>query len=336
MSFVQTVQGRGAPTSNIDILKDWLIEHLGVAYRGYLLLDPYIMDNYAKISITTGENRTLIPAITVPMASQETRYIELPINSQSYKLVYTYGTLDEEKRNYLVIGKKAKYYYQKNQKTQGIDIRLGKRVIATHQLETIWKVKDGSSQLMRHNNFNDFVGELIIPEVPRGFLTTINNKTDFNLDDIGWKTIFGLINDIRPPEKQREKSEAVLRKKWMKKLTDVNSNDVVTDEYGVWPTKTSIDVLRTQPDGSITIYEIKIGTGTPINLYQLKMYWDGLVINGKQPKEAILLVEDYRSNLKEMADMMNSSLNPPDFSSNQMSSKYNFVIKKHSEVGLDE
>ena len=279
----------------------------------------------------------MIPDVIVPMASQETRYFDVELNSKNYRLTYKYGLLDEEKRNHLVYDKKAKYYYQKNQKTQGIDIRLGKRGIATHQLETIWKVKDGSSQLMRHNNFNDFVGELIIPEVPRGFLTTINNKTDFNLDDDGWKTIFGLINEIRPPEKQREKSETVLRKKWMKKLTDVNPNDAVTDEYGVWPTKTSIDVLRTQPDGSITIYEIKIGTGTPINLYQLKMYWDGLVLSGKQPKEEILLVEDYRTNLKEMADMMNSSLNPPNLpNNNQMSSKYNFMIKKHSEVGLDD
>ena len=80
------------------------------------------------------------------------------------------------KRDKLIKGKKAKFYYQQNQPTQGIDIRLGKRVIATWQFETIWNVS-------RHNSFNDFVGELLIPDLPRGVLSTTNTKTDFNLDD---------------------------------------------------------------------------------------------------------------------------------------------------------
>lgn len=34
LSFIQTVQGRGAPSKDLATLRTWLIEHLGVMYRG--------------------------------------------------------------------------------------------------------------------------------------------------------------------------------------------------------------------------------------------------------------------------------------------------------------
>ena len=71
-----------------------------------------------------------------------------------------------------------------------------------------------------------------------------------------------------------------------------------------------------------------MGTGSPINLYQLKMYWDGLVINKEQPKEGILLVEEFNNNLEEMANRMNK-LTPPN-----NSKPYNFKIERHSDKGL--
>ena len=52
-------------------------------------------------------------------------------------VIYVHGTLDKSKQEHLVLGGKARYYYQGTQPTQGIDIRLGKRVIATAQLGEI-------------------------------------------------------------------------------------------------------------------------------------------------------------------------------------------------------
>lgn len=239
-------------------------------------------------------------------------------------------------RDKLLYGKeKAKYYYQKNIPTQGIDIRLGKRVIATRQFETIWKTTDGRSQSDRHNNYSDFVGEVQIPELPRGILTTVNNKTDLNLDDPNWNVIFEELNKIRPPQKMREHSEASLKRSWMDMLKATDPNDTVTDEYPVWPTGARIDVFRQSSiDSSITIYELKAGRGDSIHLYQLKMYWDGSLLNGKQPKGAILLVEDLSPALEEMANEMNK-LTPPGL--NKIPSlPYNFRIEKHSGKGLDK
>ena len=335
LTFVRTVQGRGAPTTDLSNLRNWLIEHLGVSYRGYLSLNQLTQEPSARITVLINTNRLVVPPIEVPLGNTNVEYLEdVELAGECYRLQYRYGTLDEVKRDTLIHSQKAKYYYQNNIATQGIDIRLGDRVIATRQFETIWKTEDGRSQLARHNNYNDFAGELLIPELPRGVLTTINNKTDFNLDDANWIKIFERLNEIRPPKQIREKTEAAIKEKWISMLKATNPQDEITDEYSVWPTGTRIDVFRKRaaPDNSIIIYELKVGSGTPQQLYQLKMYWDGLLISGEQPKEAVLLVEEYSTALVSMANQMNTLPTPQ--VKGMPSSNYNFRLEKHADVQL--
>lgn len=328
LSFIQSVQGRGAPSKDMNSLRQWLIEHLGICYRGYLEQDSETYDSTGVIGVSIGNNTIAVPPVPVPIARMNTEYISVELGGHIYKLEYRYGTLDEVKRDKLVRGEKAKFYYQKNMPTQGIDIRLGKRVIATRQFETIWKTDDGNDQLSRHPNYNDFVGELLIQELPKGILSTVNNKTDFNLDDPDWVKIFEKLNEIRPQKQVREKSEQDLRKKWLRMLIATNPDDQISDEISVWPTGTKIDVYRKTNDGIILIYELKVGSGAPIHLYQLKMYWDGLVIGKQYPKEALLLVEDFNTALEEMANIMNH-LTPP-----EGSKPYNFKVGRLRDKGL--
>nr|EEK69101.1 hypothetical protein bcere0006_8290 [Bacillus wiedmannii] len=339
LTFIQTVQGRGARASDLSTLRTWLIEHLGVIYRGYLEIEDETGEPSGNIYVSIGEDRKRVPAVRVPMANSSIQRIDIELRGQTYTLEYTYGTLDEERVNRLVAGNKAKYYYQKNQTTQGIDIRVGKRVIATKQLENIWRKKKGEEEepISRHNRYNEFVGELLIPNLPRGVLTTINNKTDFNLDDADWERIFQKLNEYRPIEDIKDVTEKDLVKKWMGMIKATNPNDKVTDEFHVWPTGTRIDIYRETSNGEVYIYEMKVGDGSPIDLYQLKMYWDGLVLSGVQPSEAVLLVENYSSNLEEMANQMIEHLTPPLLvKGNKPSDPYNFKIEKHKDKGLRE
>lgn len=336
LSFLRTVQGRGGPSSNLSSLRMWLIEHLGVTYRGFLEQDPETQDTSARIKVSINSDTKVVPPVPVPFGNVTTKYIDVTLGTSTFRLIYKFGTLDEELRDQLLYkNEKAKYYYQNNQTTQGIDIRLGRRVIATRQFETIWKTSNGKAPLTRHNNYNDFLGELLIPEdIPRGILTTVNNKTDFNLDDPNWNIIFDELNSkYRPPEKIRETTEAGLRDKWKSMLQNTNPDDEITSEQSVWPSSTRIDVYRKSAiDHSIIIYELKAGKGAPIHLYQLKMYWDGLLLQGEQPKEAVLMVEDYDEKLQEMANIMNEMPTPN--LNNSPSLPYNFKIEKHRDKGL--
>lgn len=329
LRFIQTLQGRGAPAKDLAPLREWLIEHLGVLYRGYLEQDEKTFENSGVLVVSIGTDSVQVPPVQVPFGTAETKYIEVVVGGAVHNLEYKFGTLDEVKRDKLVRGKKARYYYQQNIPSQGIDIRLGKRVIATRQFETIWKTENGESQLARHNNYNDFLGELLIPELPRGVLTTVNTKTDFNLDDAEWTAIFEQLNQLRPRKQIREQSEAELRKKWLHMLRATNPEDEISDEVSVWPTGTAIDVYRKTATGRIIVYELKVGSGAPIHLYQLKMYWDGLVVDKKQkPSEAILLCNDFSTVLEEMANMMNKMMPP------EGSKPYNFKIEKLADKGL--
>jgi hypothetical protein len=337
LTFIQTVQGRGARAKDLNTLRAWLIEHLGVMYRGYFELEDDTGEPSGHIYVSIGEDRKRVPAVRVPMANSKTVRFDIEIGGQSYNLEYTYGTLDLERVEKLVAGNKAKYYYQKNQTTQGIDIRLGKRVIATKQLENIWRKRNGEDEepISRHNRYNEFVGELLIPDLPRGVLTTINNKTDFNLDDEDWEKIFQKLNEYRPVEDIKKYTEKGLVNKWIQMIKATNPNDTVTDEHHVWPTGNRIDIYRKTPTGEVYIYEMKVGSGSPIDLYQLKMYWDGLLLAGTQPSEGVLLVETFSSTLEEMSNLIMEHLTPPPLKGEtKPSDPYNFKIEKHHDKGL--
>jgi hypothetical protein len=159
LAIMQSVQGRGAKAQSLDTLRWWLVEHLGVMYRGYLDLDPISNEPCGSISLVTKDERWSVAPVHVPFSSTNLERFDLSIGGEKYTLEYTYGTLDTVKRDKLIRDTKAKYYYQGNQPTQGIDIRLGRRVIATRLFNEIWRGPDGTP-LSRHNDYNDFVGEL--------------------------------------------------------------------------------------------------------------------------------------------------------------------------------
>lgn len=328
IEYIRTVQGRGGPTNDIYKLRKWLIEHLGVFYRGYLTQDPktYEIDGVIRVSIE--KNRLRVNPVLVPFANSQKEYITLELDGIEYNLEYEYGTLDEIKRDKLVHDEKSQFYYLKNIPTQGIDVRLGKRVLATAMLDSIWKTQDGKSKLNRHNDYNDFVGEIKIPNVPRGILTTVNNKTDFNLDDTGWVKVFEELNKIKPPKTIREKTEKGLQNKWVEMLKATNPDELISDERHVWPTGVRIDAFRKKDNGDIIIYELKVGSAQPIHIYQLIMYWDGLEVSGETPREAVLIVEDYSNTIEEMISIINSELKT------KSGKSYNIKVEKHKDKGL--
>lgn len=328
IDYIRTVQGRGGPTNDIIKLRKWLVEHLGVFYRGYLTQDPTTFDVDGSIKVSIDKNRLRVNPVLVPYANSTIERFKVELDGTEYDIEYEFGTLDEIKRNQLVLGEKSQFYYLKNIPTQGIDVRLGKRVLATAMLDSIWKTQDGKSQLNRHNDYNDFVGEIRIPNVPRGLLTTVNNKTDFNLDDTGWVKVFEQLNNFKPPKTIREKTEKGLQNKWINMLKATNPDEVISDEKHVWPTGVKIDAYRKKENGDIVIYELKVGNAQPIHLYQLLMYWDGLEVTGETPREAILMVEDYSNTIEEMVSIINSELKT------KSGGSYNIKVEKHIDKNL--
>lgn len=322
---IQSVQTLGKKALDINNHLYRLREHLGVTYRGYLSQDPnndYRVDG--SIFVSLGEDKKIVPPIEIPMEGNKTDSFALEFNGRNETIIYNTGYINDVKKQALLEGNGLKEYYQENISTQGIDIRLGKRVIATKQLNKIFGVD-------RHNSYNSFVGEIIIPELPRNVLKTVNNKTDIDFDDSDWTKLIEFIRENYPLSKiDREQTEEGLRKEWILRLKANDHKDVVVSDKHVWPPGVRIDSYKSSfGTNDITIYELKIGSAKPIDLYQLKMYWDGLVLNGEFPKEAWLICETYDTRIQEMATKMNSITIP-----DPKSHAYNFILKTLDDVGL--
>ena len=333
MTIARTMQRQGnRRLTDLATMRTWLIEHLGVAYRGFLSLDGETLEPSAKIVVTVGDSAVLVPPIHVPMMMTHTEHFQVELGGQIVTLTYVYGLLDRSMRDHLVQGGKARYYYQGSQPTQGIDIRLGKRVIATAQLGEIWRKEDGSA-LSRHNAYNDFVGELLIPDLPRGVLATLVNKTGIDHTDADWAKVFEASAAFPPIKNAQSATEKDLRIRWMQMLKATNPEDDVTGEVAVWSTGTRIDVVARNKSGKCDIYELKAGKGEPQDFYQLRMYWDGLVLSGVQPTRGVLLAAGFAEHMAAMVPLLNA-LPAPLFPDGTPSAPYNFSLATHAEKRL--
>lgn len=320
IDYMITLQGRGRKIKSergLTKLREYLMEHLGVIYRGYLGSNGY---PEGSIFVCIERDRLRVDRIDLPIEGSTTHAFTVNLNGQNYNIEYEYGSLSDSKKQ------KCKYYYQRSQKTQGIDIRIGNRVISTSVLEQIWDDIGG-----RHPGYNDFIGELRIPDMPRGVLTTVNNKSDFNLDDGNWDVIFEEIQDrqFRPKQNYRSLNEKQIQDRWINMLRSTNPDETILDERSVWSSGVRIDVYRKKEDGSIILYEMKVGEVKPIDVYQTKMYWDGLEIEGEFPKEAVLLASDSNSRCEEMVNKINNLFKTPTGRS------YNIKIETHRDRNLE-
>ena len=337
LAYARTVQTRGGALSDCATLRSWLLEHLGVTYHTLLEQDPRTMEPRLKISIRVGDSTVLVPPVRVPMDVIAQVPIQMELGGRLVTMVYRYGSLNADRRDHLICTSegisRAKCYYQGNIPTQGIQIEVGGRVLATGLLSEIWRQDRNGDPVARHNHYNDFVGELVIPDLPRGVLATLNNKTSLDPQDPDWQAVFEKLSAYPPPKSATGDSEAVLKAKWMDILQAACPQDRVSDEQSVWSTGTRIDVVA-ENTGKLDIYELKTRKAEPLNLYQLKMYWDGLVVDkGKQPTSATLLAADYSSEILNMLNQMNA-LPPPCFADGAPSAPYNLKIATLAEKKL--
>ena len=337
MLVARTVQRPVNPhTKLVSTLRRWLVEHLGVVYCGYLEMDEDTQEASAHIIATAGDDVVHVTPVQTPIMLAKTENLEVEIGGHRVHMKYIHGVLDDAKRDKAVrLGKnvyeKCQYYYQGNRDTQGINIRIGKRTIATAQMKNIWFKKNGRNRI-EHNSYNSFIGELLIPDLPRAVLTTLTNKTGINPADPDWELVFSQLAKFPPTQNARALNEKELQKQWMERIKSVNQDDVVSNEISVWPTATRIDVVdRNDNIGKYDIYELKARKADAQDLMQLRMYWDGLVVQGIQPTMGMLMASGFSDNLQEMLNEVNK-LPTPCFPDGTQSKTYNLKMATFTEL----
>ncbi len=269
--YFSTIYNRGRV---FNTLVDRLMEHLGVMYREYLKSDFNKLNIYYKNSDEIWERRKILPIEICYDSSGCTEYtIEVWGDRGSANAIYRVGKLDKE----ATVNKSTekpyplKIYYQGNQSTQGVDLVVRGRVIKPHLLTEIWGKE-------RHNTANEFTGEIILTD---SRFKTVNNKTALDPNDLYTINLFHQLREenqyrIESVTNKRTEDEYTkiyeIRLKSMFRGSTVNRNHPIFSGSGV-----KIDLYLKEKNGDITIHEFKAKTATPIDVYQLLMYWDGVV-----------------------------------------------------------
>ncbi|MFQ6061397.1 MAG: hypothetical protein ACE5KV_08945, partial [Thermoplasmata archaeon] len=235
-------------------------EHLGVFYRGYLE-----GGKRAKGDILVSINWKNPDDVEPIFPDHRTKTIVKPFTITTakgrIKLEGEYGLLATDS---LETRKNRVYYYRNTQESEGVDFRVGDRVVMTRLFTEIWR-------LARHPSYNAFWGEFRIPGKATAVPKTLNNKTSIDFDDPVWleiaEAIRGKVPD--PPTSKRFKTEDELRRELAKQIKGHSQpGDIVEENHPCYSgAGVPIDILRDEShrNGEIYIYETKAGKLHSIN-----------------------------------------------------------------------
>lgn len=291
-STMLTKNGSCAPSKvyNPNVLRVCLAEHFGVKYRNYLkpdvtgvapariLIPNYWMDNRKTCDVFVK------PIFQQYKMKQKTKSFTVEHNGYAIPVTVESGLLDAvtTKEDNVTGGYDLKHFYQNNEATQGVDIQLGDRVIATAQLESIWSRG-------RHPSLNAFSGTVAvdISGLPRGFLNTLANKSDIDMSDSGWRAIFDAVASQVSLMESNPFSIEDYAKEFAKKLAFDTGNEVEL-QFPLYANRTRIDVLEHIGEGQCRIYDFMSTKANLKSLEELRTHWDGMVSQGQQPISAVM------------------------------------------------
>jgi hypothetical protein len=285
LDYVRTTYPRA---TRIDTLTDRLAEHLGVFYRHWLAGDPR-NQIWIRWKDGTGEwQDLLVPAIKLPLSDDyQSHSINVEVDGKKAHAKYIVGTLDERKTE----GDHPPYpldiYYKHNERTQGVDVVVRNKVVLTHQLEELWP------ELIRRRERNYFLAELVLEG---DLFSTVNNKTNLDPHNPFWLRIKEQLNkraELLPPGYSIGREEAAIRDTLVQLLETFETGSSAQKNYPVWAgAGVRADIVHEGPGGTwLDVYEIKDEKAGPQDVYQLIMYWDGLVNDGKTPRRGRLVAE---------------------------------------------
>jgi len=307
--FKSVVKGIGGKPEIGTCLK-YLRDDLGYIYSGY------IKDNGISIQIFSG---FLDKAITVKQIepykvgefspSPNTKKVDLGEGGVDF----SYKFLDINDRADLIdTTKEIKgRYYRRNQRSQGLEIRVNGRLMMDNMMDEIWGIS-------HHPGYNHFLAQVNIEsDDTKKLPKTRTSKNGLRIGDEKLDKIISEVHDKYPKIDQRttndiKEKELVerLRKNLDTYITAPDKN--ITTEFTCFDcfnSKIRVD-LYVYDGRKITIYEAKKDNADIMSLYQLRAYWDGLCMDTTTPDEGILISSKFSDGVDDMILWLNNQIDP--------------------------
>jgi hypothetical protein len=277
---------------------DILVEDLGFIYSGL------IKENKATITILYEDikGNTDIKSVSSIEPDWEQFFdprkgeTKIDLGGGTVTLKYAFGAIKESK-NYK--------YYKRNMSSSGVEIRINGRVLAYNLFKEIWGIE-------RHNKYNYLLISIDVISDDRSALpTTRTSKNGIREGDEKLEKLYkwireylhtpkGNIADVDDEDDLFEKLEDIKNKQ----LPDPKIVNRQQSVYRNIKENVRID-LYVKTSDNVVIYEGKKDKTTIKDLYQLKMYWDGCVLDGIQPTKAILISSYHPNSVIDLAKYIN-------------------------------
>lgn len=301
-----------------------LAEDLGYTYGNY------ISENKASISIRyseLGEDPEIIDVSEVTPTTDG--LIEPGIGSTELDLGN--GNVQIDYKFLQATESENKKYYLANMATSGVEIRINGRLLASNLFSEIWGGE-------KHNSYNYILILLNIKsDEPKKLPTTTTNKTGIRQDDPKLEVLYGWIRSklSEPKRKAILSHDEVdlfqqLAARKQKTLSQHDAALVVDREKKTFLSineKIRID-LYVSFLNKTTIYEGKKDKTAPQDVYQLLMYWDGLVMDNTPINEAVLIAANHPASVRQLVDVKRQS---KDMNGNE----YNIILKTWQDEDIN-
>lgn len=201
-----------------------------------------------------------------------------------------------------------KRHYRANMSTSGVEIRVNGRLLEDNLFTEIWGQE-------KHNAFNYILIKINVKSDDTNKLpSTTTSKNGLRQDDEKLAKIYDWIRSKLPEPKRKSaycdhETELfkILEEKKEMHLRRYDNALVIEQERGAFTTlneKIRID-LYLSFQGRTTIYEGKKGKTSPQDVYQLMMYWDGLVMDEVPVHEGILIGKSHPDSVKTLIESKN-------------------------------
>lgn len=227
-----------------------------------------------------------------------------------------YGMINASEKNAL--------YYKHDMDSSGVELRLNGRAIEHGLIKRIWGEKT-------HNRRNGFLVRIDIRGTDRAALpATKSAKNGFREYDARLEQLFTWIRTNIPlPEgntvsRERQLVHALAEK--MEKREDVLRVCEEESTYRSIGLRERMDLYVSYGDKSV-LYEAKVYRTRALDLYQLRMYWDGCALDGRPLTEAYLIARTHTKEVVALLKQLNRLCDPT-------GRRYNFKLTTWAEEGI--
>lgn len=255
---------------------------------------------------------------------------EVDLGNGQVSVQFQFGKINDKNERRDFDNTTTRKYYRQNMSSSGVEIRLNGRCICSNLFKEIWGVE-------KHNSYNSLLVRVDLVSQNRDALP--QTRTSKNGLREGDPRLNKLLEWIRGYMSKpiKDISQVTHETDMFEQLRDIKlailpDPKVVETEKTVFNTGNPADKVRIDLyekfNNVVTIYEGKIDKTTSKDVYQLRMYWDGLLFDGIRPNKGILLAKEHPESVVNLVSLVNSMLD----ASGQ---NYCFEIKTWSEFNLE-